>query len=428
MNGNPKISESKPERSLRFEKLIADLCARFVEIPHGDIDREIKAGLQQVVEFLEIDLSALLEWAENGEKGITTHSFVKDGSPEFNHIFEDQEEVLAGYAQLCRGKTFKVERVDDFPAEAVLEKNRFLAAGMKSFLIIPIQTGEGLKIAICFCSFRLESEWPAYLVKRLRLIGKVFVNALTQKQNHEALHEAEFRYRTVADFSYDWAYWKNPDGTLRYVSPSCERISGYTVQEFMGHPSLCRDIVVAEDRNVWDEHYRSAENMPEAAEIQFRIKRKDGEIRWIEHVHQPIRDDSGGFHGFRVSNRDISRRKLTEEKLQKALVEIKQLRDQLQAENVYFREEIKLDHNHEKIIGQSAALKYALFRVDQVAPLDTNVLVLGDTGTGKELVARAIHETSPRKDRPLIKINCAEHITVVCHGNSRHIKLHRFLN
>ena len=239
------------------------------------------------------------------------------------------------------------------------------------------------------------------LARRLRF------EELIRKQNHEALREAEFRYRTVADFSYDWTYWENPDGTFRYVSPSCERISGYTVREFMGHPSLCREILVSEDQDVWDEHYGSALNKHEAGEIQFRIRRKDGEVRWIEHVHQPILDARGGFHGFRVSNRDISERKRTEERLQKALEEIKHLKDQLQAENIYFREEIKLDHNYEKIIGQSAALKYTLFRVEQVAPLDTNVLILGDTGTGKELVARAIHEASPRKDRPLIKVNCA---------------------
>ena len=93
--------------------------------------------------------------------------------------------------------------------------------------------------------------------------------------------------------------------------------------------------------------------------------------------------------------------------LQEALTEIQQLKDQLQAENIYLREEIRLEHNFDNIIGQSGRLKEVLFNVEQVAPTDTTVLILGETGTGKELIARAIHNTSPRKDRPLVKVNCA---------------------
>ena len=93
--------------------------------------------------------------------------------------------------------------------------------------------------------------------------------------------------------------------------------------------------------------------------------------------------------------------------LQTALTEIYRLKDQLQAENIYLREEIKLEHNFEEIIGQSETLKYLLFRVEKVAPTDATVLILGETGTGKELIARAIHATSQRSDRPLIKVNCA---------------------
>jgi transcriptional regulator with GAF, ATPase, and Fis domain len=90
-----------------------------------------------------------------------------------------------------------------------------------------------------------------------------------------------------------------------------------------------------------------------------------------------------------------------------ALFEIKKLKDQLEAERAYLQEEIRLEYNHENIIGQSDALKYVLYKVEQIADSDTNVLVLGETGTGKELVARAIHGLSPRKHRALVKVNCA---------------------
>ncbi len=90
-----------------------------------------------------------------------------------------------------------------------------------------------------------------------------------------------------------------------------------------------------------------------------------------------------------------------------ALIEIKKLKDQLEAERAYLQEEIRLEYNHENIIGKSDALNYVLYKVEQIADTDANVLVLGETGTGKELVARAIHGLSKHKKRALVKVNCA---------------------
>jgi chemotaxis protein methyltransferase CheR len=95
------------------------------------------------------------------------------------------------------------------------------------------------------------------------------------------------------------------------------------------------------------------------------------------------------------------------ESAESALLEIKKLKDQLEAERAYLQEEIRLEYNHENIIGQSDALNYVLYKVEQIAWSDTIVLVLGETGTGKELVARAIHGLSLRKNRALLKVNCA---------------------
>jgi transcriptional regulator with GAF, ATPase, and Fis domain len=90
-----------------------------------------------------------------------------------------------------------------------------------------------------------------------------------------------------------------------------------------------------------------------------------------------------------------------------ALYEIKGLKDLLEVERAYLQEEIKLEYNYENIIGQSDEINYVLYKVEQIAASDTTVLVLGETGTGKELVARAIHSLSLRKDRSLVKMNCA---------------------
>ncbi len=100
-------------------------------------------------------------------------------------------------------------------------------------------------------------------------------------------------------------------------------------------------------------------------------------------------------------------RKRAEEALQKALREVEALKNRLQAENVYLQEEIKTAHNFEEIVGTSSAIKKVFQNIEKVAATDSTVLVTGETGTGKELVARAIHTSSRRKDSALIKVNCA---------------------
>jgi formate hydrogenlyase transcriptional activator len=104
---------------------------------------------------------------------------------------------------------------------------------------------------------------------------------------------------------------------------------------------------------------------------------------------------------------EIIERQRIEQELRNSLEEIQQLKNQLQSENIYLREEIKIEHNFDEIIGQSKSLEHLLGRVEQVAATDTTVLITGETGTGKELIARAIHHASLRKDRPLVKVNCA---------------------
>ena len=106
-------------------------------------------------------------------------------------------------------------------------------------------------------------------------------------------------------------------------------------------------------------------------------------------------------------SQEITKHKQTEKKLRTALKNIEQLKEQIQSDYTYLREELKLEHKFEEIIGKSDPLKYVLFKIEQVATTDSSVMLLGETGTGKELFARAIHNMSLRKDRPLVKVDCA---------------------
>jgi PAS domain S-box-containing protein len=124
----------------------------------------------------------------------------------------------------------------------------------------------------------------------------------------ERVLQAELKYRTVADHTFDWEYWQNPDGSFQYVSPSCERICGYRAQDFIKDPSLLQDIIAIEDKKVWAEHRCDNQKEMNSEEIQFRIQRPDGEIRWIEHACQPVFDGQGNHKGVRASNRDVTKR------------------------------------------------------------------------------------------------------------------------
>jgi PAS domain S-box-containing protein len=145
------------------------------------------------------------------------------------------------------------------------------------------------------------------------LIFGLLLNRRQRLQAQREVAASERRYRTVADHTYDWEYWSAPDGTMNYVSPSCERITGYRPQEFVDNPSLFREIIVPEDRPVWDSHSHDGGTEVRNREIQFRVLTRHGETRWIEHVCQPVVDHRGEFVGIRASNRDVTTRTLAEE-------------------------------------------------------------------------------------------------------------------
>jgi len=126
--------------------------------------------------------------------------------------------------------------------------------------------------------------------------------------------------------------------------------------------------------------------------------------RWFLMMAVPFK---GSERGAVVTHRDITNRKLSEIELKEAYQKITELKNQIEADKIYLQEEIKLEHNFDQIIGNSDEIKYALFRLEQVSKTDSAVIILGETGTGKELFARALHSTSRRSDRPLIKIDCA---------------------
>ncbi len=130
------------------------------------------------------------------------------------------------------------------------------------------------------------------------------------------LREREERFRTVADFTYDWEYWIDTDGQVLYMSPACERITGYRVEDFSRDPQQLIAIVHPDDRAEFERHVHDASSRTNTL-IDFRIIRRDGEIRWINHACQPVSGSGSRQRGRRVTNRDITERMHTQEDLDK---------------------------------------------------------------------------------------------------------------
>ncbi len=152
---------------------------------------------------------------------------------------------------------------------------------------------------------------------RLRERGTALeADVARHQQVEQSLRDTALNYRIIADFTDGWEYWRNPEGLLRYVSPACERITGYTPAQFLARDDLLCEIVLPEDRAVFEAHRQQTGDVPGPYEVHFRIRRADGAVRWIEHACQPVYDETGAFWGWRASNRDITDRKRDELALQ----------------------------------------------------------------------------------------------------------------
>ena len=249
-----------------------------------------------------------------------------------------------------------------------------------------------------------------------------FEDITDHKQTEEALKSSEMRYRRLFETAQDGILILDAEtGQISDVNPFLVEMLGYSHEDFLGKKLW--EIGAFKDIEASKAAFSELQGKGYVRYKDLPLETKDGrplDVEFVSNVYLV------NHHKVIQCNiRDITERKLLAESLQKshndlerrveertvelrtALSEIKTMKDQLEAENIYFRHENKMKHQFEHIIGQSDGLKYVLYRAEQVAPSNTTVLILGETGTGKELIAFAIHDMSPRKERPLITVNCA---------------------
>jgi len=263
--------------------------------------------------------------------------------------------------------------------------------------------------------------------------------ALYRHEAERRLSKSEERYRVLVETMLQGVVHIDASGKIIAMNTAAEHILGRNLEQLLGSSSVTEEHHTIRDNR---EPFPDSEHpslvalrtgLPVRGVIMGVFNPILGDHRWISIDAVPV-FPQGGLHPVEVfavfedvTDRENYKKNLEElvvkrtgdlivakeeaerrkEIAEDRLSEIKNLQAQLEIEKAYLQEEIKLEHSHAKIIGQSDALKYVLFKVEQIARSDTTVLILGETGTGKELIARAIHDLSLRKKRTLVKVNCA---------------------
>src|SRR6185436_9250510 len=206
----------------------------------------------------------------------------------------------------------------------------------------------------------------------------------------QALQESEARFRNMADTAPVMIWVAGEDKLCNYFNQQWCDFTGRTMEQELG--TGWAEGVHPEDLARCLETYFEAFDRREPFQMEYRLRGADSVFHWVIDTAAPRFSSTGAFLGYIGSCMDITERKQAEESLRLAHEEVNSLKNQLQEENIYLKEEIRLQQNFGEIIGESDALKYVLFKIEQVAPTDSTVLITGETGTGKELVAAAIHK------------------------------------
>ncbi len=447
----PKRSNPDYER---FETLLFSLSATFINLPPKDIDSEINSGLKLMSEFLNIDRSSLAQFDES--QSVLTITHYHTIADTLKAPFQIVDATVPWFSKQMRsGRVTIIENIDkDTPKDAEKDREYLRSQNIKSGVAIPLKVENNILGCLFFTNIKKFMPFPEKLVNRLVLASEILAKALWRKQTELQIEQHRQFEILLSKISVNFVYFHQNEledkinkslkmigehlgADLLFMRQLQPEQGGYRIiyrwlKDGITIPN--KEWLTSQDTPWIFNNLRlnvvcnvhKLDDMPKEADPDKELIKSLGiksflivpfvtknefigtmavgmvsrQKKWSTALVKQLK-----LIGEIFSNSILRRR--AEEKLETALSEIRELKEKIEAECFYLKEEIKLDHNFDEIIGNSDSLKQTLFKVEQVAKTDATVLILGDTGTGKELIARAVHHASNRKDRPFIKLNCA---------------------
>ncbi len=248
----------------------------------------------ETLNFIEVNEAALRHYGYSEEEFLSMSLLDIRPPEEVPAFLKDIEHIVSGQKNFGE-RRHKKKNGEEFFVEVVTSTIYYHGKLANHVLINDITQRKRIEDALFNWNHELENRVAERTSKLLEL--------------NKSLQDAEEKLRTVADYNYNWEYWIGPDKNLVYMSPSVERITGYTVAEFQKNPDLINCIVHNQDAEIWENHRLqrcSEDSEREVFECAFRIVTKTGDVRWIAHICRYIYNKDGNYLGIRVSNRDVT--------------------------------------------------------------------------------------------------------------------------
>jgi PAS domain S-box-containing protein len=387
---------TKAARAISSEIILEDFLRRLLEIAMEN------AGAQRAV-FVQQRAGKLVIAAAGGVEPNpkdSTHAELADrlALAAVNYVRSTGESMVVGNASID-------ERFASDPYVANLQP--------KSILCVPV-IYQGEHGGILYMENNLATD--AFAPERVRVMQILSAQAAISLHNAQlyderrraeaALKDSEAKYQDLYDNAPDmFASVDAADAKIIRCNLRFAQAMGYTRDEILGRPIF--DMYPPDCLTQVRRNFTEFLKIGELRNEELQLQRKDGSKIDVMLNSSAVRDANGRILYSRSVWRDITELKRAETALKRALSEVEQLKNRLQAESAYLQEEIKLTHNFEEMVGGSPALQAVLCDVEVVAPTDATVLILGETGAGKELIARAVHDRSRRRERALVKVNCS---------------------
>jgi len=308
---------------LRFESLLSRLSATFINLPVQEVDSQIERGLQQIAEYLEIERCGIGQFSENGPGFLVTHSYATEGFTPF-----PRKDIAGSFhwltARIGSGEIIRLTRVpDDLPPEAEAEREFCQQSGLRSNLTIPIKVGESILGAMSLESFRRPIDWSEDLIQSLTLFSEVFANALARKRADLVLHESEGRFRLMAESAPVMVWMSDRDKLCTYFNQRWLAFTGRSMSLEFGNG--WSEGVHPDDFQCCLDTYVRAFDARREFRMEYRLRRFDGEYRWILDTGVPRFEADGTFDGYIGSCIDITDQKRVEETLRDREGRLRQL-------------------------------------------------------------------------------------------------------